>query len=547
MKRKYLYLIIGVIIVILICFIIIKKNKVTITLNGDSVTIQEGTSYKELGYTVTGNKDTSKYYVKEENNINTNVPGEYYVNYYLYDENNKLVSTKTRKVIVEKVNLDGVSLTLIGDDIEYYFKGTYKDSGAFAERNGENISSYIEVISNVNKDQEGEYSVTYRIGNNINNIEKVRKVIIVTPNVEKDIDFTKKKIKLTINNEGYDYTILPDGIKESGNSFTYTYSSKDKYKFEIYLNSGSSIEYIVDTNVSSDSNIIASCTAELENNNTFLVNVEGSNLKKYQYNNQNYTNNSFNVSSSSSNIVIKVFDSEGNYKDITCKNIYGKAFKVTRSKSEKLGYAKCNTDVTLANIELEKIIQSYGERTRSAVAAAALFLTNYDYSISYQWGGKYLKKGLNPEWGCAKHTVRHNDKLVCTNVTGSDTCEAGLDCTGYTSWAFFQAGFDKSILRTSSQSTGMWGNFNASKHKYAFSSSNLHLAEQIKPGDLVWREGHVGIVIGVSADELQIANEIGPSIVQTNKKVNGASTSGQAGFTHFVLFDEFYNMYGSNT
>ena len=503
MNKKYLYLIIGIIIIILACFMIFKRNSVTITLNGDDVTILEGSSYKEYGYTIIGNKDNLDYYVKEDNNINVNVPGEYYVNYYLYDSNNKLISTKTRKVIVEKVDLEGITLSLIGNEIEYYFKDTYVDKGATAEKNGKNISNFIEVIDSVNNSLEGEYSVIYRIGNSINNIEKTRKVIITAPNVEKEIDTERKKIKLTINNEDYNYTILPDGIKENGNIFNYTYSSKDKYKFEIYLKSGSKIDYYVDTNIAVNPNIVASCTAELESNNTYLISVSG-NIKRFEYKGQSYTSSPFNIPSTSSNIVIKVFDNEGNYKDITCKNIYGMAFKVTKTKSEKLGYAKCNTNVVEANMELENIIQSYGEKTRSAVAAAALFLTNYN------------------------------------------TCEAGLDCTGYTSWAFFQAGFDKSILRTSSQSTGMWGNFNASKHKYAFSSNNLALANQIKPGDLVWREGHVGIVIGVSDDELQIANEIGPIIVQTNKKSNGASTSGQAGFTHFVLFDEFYNMYGSN-
>ena len=233
--------------------------------------------------------------------------------------------------------------------------------------------------------------------------------------------------------------------------------------------------------------------------------------------------------------------------ELTCKNIYGSGIKKTLSSREKNGDFKCNSDVNIANRELEDLINSYGIRTRSAVAAAALYLTNYQNNVVYQWGGKYLHKGLNPKWGCDSHTMEHNGRLVCTTVTGTDTCAAGLDCTGFTSWAFFQAGFDKEIIRQSSQSTGSWGNFNASKHKYAFSSANLALANQIKPGDLVWREGHVGMVIGVDADTIQIANEIGPIIVQINKKSNGSCISGQAGFTHFVLFDDFYNMYGSNT
>lgn len=447
-------------------------------------------------------------------------------------------------------DIDKISLYINGNEIEYYFVDTYYDKGAVAMLDNKDISHLIKVSNSVNKSIPGEYEVLYKIGVNNRTIEQKRIVYIEELDLDQQFDIEKSRVKLTIKNEGYSHTILPDGIKEESNSFNYTYDDKGNNKFAIYLKGGSKKDYNLNISNVDMSVPTGTCISELKENNIFNVTVNAtsnSGIAKYQYNNHDYTSNTFSVASENGKIVIKVFGNNGNFSEIKCNNVYGLGFKNPLPNKQKLGYVKCNSDIQAANIKLDELMQSYGERSRSAVAAAALFLADYDYSIPYQWGGKYLKKGLNPEWGCDAHTELHNNELVCTKVTGSNSCERGLDCTGYTSWAFFQAGFDKSIIRTSSQSTDNWGNFNAGKHKYAFNSSNRAMAELIKPGDLVWREGHVGIVIGVDAETLQIANELGPIIVQTNKKSNGESTSGQAAFTHFVLFDDFYNMYGSNT
>ncbi len=551
MPKKYLYVIIGIVVLLLAYFLFFNGDDTTIILqDNNEIVIDEGMEYIEPGYFISNKEnDVIGYYVKEENNIDINTPGEYTVDYYLYNSNDKLVKKITRKVIVQELNINEISIKLNGDATEYYFKGTYKDNGATAKKQDKDISNMIKVISNVKDNIVGEYEVIYQIGNENKKVEKKRKVFITNLDVKENNIPANKQINFEINNEGYDYTILPNNSKEKSKIISYSYNTKGIYKFEIYLKSGSKEEYSVNIETIDTNGPVGNCIATM-NDNSFEVNVtatDESGIKKYQYNNEDYTTNIFNVSNKNSKIVVKVYDNNDNATELTCKNVYGSGIKTTLTSKNKNGNFSCNSNVNEANAELESIINSYGERTRSAVAAAALFLTNYKYNIVYQWGGKYMKKGLNPEWGCSKHTTEHNGRLVCTTTTGPDTCAAGLDCTGFTSWAFFQAGFDKSIIRGSSQSTGSWGNFNASKHKYAFSNANLELANQIKPGDLVWREGHVGIVIGVDEKTIQIANEIGPIIVQINNKSNGACISGQAGFTHFVLFDEFYNMYGSNT
>ena len=549
MKKEYVYIIIAFIGLVLVFFILYNRDDTKIVLNeGSEITVYEGEKYYDPGYTISGSTDVSEYYVLEDSNVDIKTPGNYKITYYLYNGNNKLITKITRKVKVEKLDVNDINLTLIGDGVEYYFKGTYSDKGAIAIKNNQDISYLIDITSNV-QNVPGEYEVIYKIGNGI---EKRRKVIITELNIQRELDSINKKIKIKINNLGYEYTILPDGTKKEENSFEFNYTDKGKYKLDIYLKSGSKIEHIVDIASIDSLGPVGTCIAEMENNNSFKITVDAkdeSGIKKYQYDNQDYTTNSFNITNTSGKIIIRVYDNNDNETDITCKNVYGLGYKSIKPSSEKLGNAKCNTDINDANRQLEELMQSYGEKTRSAVAAAALFLTNYNYNIEYQWGGKYLKKGLNPEWGCAKYTMlTDKNELKCGTVinSGSQICNAGLDCTGFTSWAFFQAGFDKSIIRTSSQSTALWGNFNASKYKYAFSSSNIFYANQIKPGDLVWSEGHVGIVIGVDENTVQIANEPGP-IGTTIIKKTGGRVSGNWYFTHFVLFDEFYKMYGSNT
>ena len=447
-------------------------------------------------------------------------------------------------------DINNTELLIVGNDTEYYFTGTYEERGAIAKLNNKDISYLIDISNNINNNVSGEYEVIYRIGNDNKSIEKKRKVILEDVNVEKVFDAKNNKVHLIINNNSYSYTILPNDIKETSNEFNYSYNDKGEYKFEIYLKNGSKKDYIL--NIDNLDMIAPSgtCKALAKGNNTYEVKVDAtdeSGIKKYQYNNQEYLNNVFEVSSENNKINIKIFDNNDNVTEITCQSGIDIGFKDVRSKSDKLGYAVCKTDTSKADQELEKIIQSYGEKTRSAVVAAALFLANYDYSISYQWGGKYLKKGLNPEWGCSKFTMEHNGRLVCTHTTGADTCEGGLDCTGFTSWAFIQAGFDKSIIRTSKQSEAMWGDFNAIKHRYAFNNNNQGFIDQIKPGDIIHRDGHVGMIIGVDDDKLQVAEMLGPIMVNEYSKTTGNSLGKQARFTDFVLFDDFYNMYGSNT
>ena len=274
-----------------------------------------------------------------------------------------------------------------------------------------------------------------------------------------------------------------------------------------------------------------------------------SGISKFNYNGLDFYSTTTTINSIISNATVRAYDKFNNYSDIKCKSEYGTGFRNINVDAKghlqgKSGYIKCGTSVSRESMELDQLMQSYGYKTRDAVAAAAVYLVNYKYNISYFWGGKTDAKGFDTRWGCRmQHTTEH----PCTNPLNSNSsaCEYGLDCAGFTRWAFIQAGFSTTVLRAGEQTTGMWGNFNPNKHKYRFNSVNTAYINQIKPGDIIHREGHVGLIIGVSADKLQVAEMLGPLLVTTVNKSNGASLSGQVGFTDFDLMDEFYKTYGT--
>jgi hypothetical protein len=58
------------------------------------------------------------------------------------------------------------AITLLGDEPAIVNKGEeYSDVGVYAELNGEDVSGQVEVASNVNTDETGMYSISYKITN----------------------------------------------------------------------------------------------------------------------------------------------------------------------------------------------------------------------------------------------------------------------------------------------------------------------------------------------------------------------------------------------
>ena len=544
-SKNSIYVVFALIIIItaLIFYLVFNKESVPeITLIGNEVEeIYLNEVYNDYGYRVI-NSDGSIYNgeVKVISNLDVNKVGTYEITYNVI-KNNKVITSKKRIVKVIENPLKNVVLSLNGNNVEYVFKGdTYKELGANAFNNGVDISNDIIIEGNVDTSKKGEYTLTYKII--INGLEKsiTRLVKVIDLQIIHTIDSENKLIKLNIYCDDLDYIELPDKSVNKNNSFTYSINNNGTYKFIIHTKSGLVKEYNVTVDSINNTKPTGYCQAILDGNSTeFKINDVVGNVLKYQYNNNDFYSDYYKVNYEVSNPIIRIYDKNGTYSDISCtiKRVFNNNMNnITLSTT----LTPCNNNWNTYNNELAKLMQEAGYKTRTAVALAADYLARFDYKVAYSWGGKSLSTGINPKWGCEASVT----KDVCTKSTGTMKCIYGMDCTGYTSWAFFQAGFSKDILRTSSQSTGMWGNFDASKHKYSF-KNNQNLFSQIKPGDIVWTEGHVGIVIGTSSSSLKVANmREGIRISYINN--NGYSTNGDKDFTHFVLFDDFFNMYGKN-
>ncbi len=105
--------------------------------------------------------------------------------------------------------------------------------------------------------------------------------------------------------------------------------------------------------------------------------------------------------------------------------------------------------------------------------------------VHYFWGGKYYKLGEDPDWGSPR-TVESG---------GSSTTGAvrpyGLDCSGYVTWAYIQAG-----VKAAEIGDGTWTQWQ---------NSDEIRFDELRVGDLVFQHrypgangNHVGICIGFS-------------------------------------------------
>ena len=556
--------------IVIIIFILLitgcgKSENATIKLNGDEpIVIHQNDKFVDPGYEIVGSYNKNDYYINIDGFVDTNKMGSYTLTYMLYNKKGVLVSEVTRQVIVLDDNLSNVTMYLKGDKEEYYFPGDYVDHGVEVYNNNKDISDQVEVNGNLKANEVGKYVVKYQIINGNNVKEITRKVNIVKYNIERKINEKNQTITLTIKCDGFSYVLLPDGTKEYSKHITYLYNKSGKYEFDIYLTSGSHKKYIVEvkkteptvtpkpTPTSSNSNVklSGSCSLSYKDAKTTITTKvnKPSQVSKYIVNGLIFKKSPITISGISKKVTVIVYNKankpfvikcEGSPPNSSPANDFSYGFKPVNYS--KVRWYPCGNDITQANKDLADILNKYGEGTRASVALAALYLANYHYDVQYFWAGKYNERGFNPRWGCPVGIVQ--GQQICSVKIGSTECQWGLDCSGFTKWAYVNGGFPENIIPRSSQEYGSWGGFNASQHLYAF--GNMEAAQYIKPGDLVAvPNSHVGVVIGVDGSRVQIAHESGGIKITTVLKSTGKSTDDNGDFTHFVLMDEFYKMHG---
>ena len=207
-------------------------------------------------------------------------------------------------------------------------------------------------------------------------------------------------------------------------------------------------------------------------------------------------------------------------------------------------------------------IGEVGYQTRAGAVEAARFLVlEVKFKIKYFFEngrlltndtrpyvdgeGRYYHKGLylstdkyaslkasmhGPQmWGCEMYSRITNRKSP-----------NGMDCSGYVSWALYNAGFDVG-------DAGAGINLNKKNdlddlgEKLSINKKNLAL-NKVKVGDLVSAYGHIGILIGMDDKHYYIAESLSPDI-HVNKYTEDELI--KSDWLSFVLMDDVYKTDGN--
>ena len=207
---------------------------------------------------------------------------------------------------------------------------------------------------------------------------------------------------------------------------------------------------------------------------------------------------------------------------------------------------KCNSGSTY-NTSLYNNVRTAGYKTRNGVVAAGLYLSSHiGVHIPYFWTGGhyhsysgYQDKGNNlmgvpNKWGCM---VKMAFGGTGAQKDGS-LYPFGVDCSGFVAWAIFNGGY-----YTGDQSQEIFINTKSTPSSIGgVSVSNVSVGSskgKIKPGDIAWKKGHVGLVVEVSDSGFTVAEakSYKKGLIVTNHKYSSSS------FTKIILMDNFYSNY----
>ena len=334
--KKGLLIFLGIILLMIIMVIIFMnsfKNWETInylTLNGDEkITIYQGSDYIEFGYVAydSKNKDLSKE-VKVESNLDINKVGEYEISYVLGD----IERTRIVKVIEKPKESTFLYLKMLNNSVDVYLKlgEKYLEPGYQVFNSaGKELESSVKITGMVDESKKGKYEIIYTLVTSDNvTISKSRVVYVLDAQISLSLstnEYTNENIKINgkIDDEYFDYILLPNNEKIKTSIFSYDVSENGKYTFISYNVKGMTKKEVIEVN--NIDKIIPNGNCKIKyGTNGSIITVNASDnigIKSYKYNNIEYTNNVISLSSYVNSASVVVYDNAGNNKKIVCDSV----------------------------------------------------------------------------------------------------------------------------------------------------------------------------------------------------------------------------------
>ena len=326
-KIIFIVFIIIIICIISIHFFIPNTDNNYLVLNGDEViTIYQGSDYIEPGYKAynSKNKDLTNE-VKIDSNLNVKLVGEYEISYKIGNV------VKNRKIVViEKPKVyTFIKLNVVDNKIDVYLEvgEEYKEPGyQVFSSTGKNLNDKVKVTGNVDTSKKGKYEIKYTLVDEDGVTIMVSRIVTVM-DMEISLSlntssYTNKDVGININidDEFFDYLLLPDGSKIKQNNYMYMVSSNGKYTFKAYSTKGMVKEKSIEVNNIDNILPTGSCSGSYKNGkSTINVNAKDNiGIKKYEIEGSSYTNNKITINKELSSITIKIYDKAGNIKNISC-------------------------------------------------------------------------------------------------------------------------------------------------------------------------------------------------------------------------------------
>jgi len=352
------YLLIGLSVFVLALggiyfFVIDNKPQSEINLNeieslrligSEEITIKQGEPYYERGcYAITkGGEIKSDVVEITPSDIDTSIPGEYYIS---YTSGSKLIKRKV--IVLEKDENDDkqdLTLELIGDsEITLTVGEEYKELGYKATDSKEgDLTNNVKVTGEIKTTKSGTYYLLYTVTNTKGDkVTQKRTIIVKDKEVEKETEnlyaeIQKKvvsdgvEIRIAVTGNDFSYIKLPDNTISKNINTTYKVKENGTYKFIIYdkNNNYLSREITVNEIKKGESDTEpprGSCVATNKNGkaNIVVVAEDKSGISKYEYYGNNSlltstTNTSYVASSTYSSVSVNVYDKYNNVKKLTC-------------------------------------------------------------------------------------------------------------------------------------------------------------------------------------------------------------------------------------